>query len=356
MNSILLTGLVGSNPLAALAAFGLVRNCRHIEALRGEIRLGWQKKDGQWIACVTVTETVTDEEFLELLSHGQEGRSQDDIYQMPSRSAVTEARMEPARYMELSLEAKEMAFEGSRDLADFLMAISTDLVLGNKSKTKQSQLCMTAGRQTFLGLLQKLAESIDPLQRPTKKDSAAKTTKKTDKAMANLKKHFREALFGPWEYRTKQHALGWDPAAEQSHAYKAKAPTSTGSMGVLGAIWLAVEALPLFPTAVDRGRTQTANFTYKKRGAASSFNSRLQHNERFHRANSGDQYFCWPIWGPPIKLDELQSLLLNTPQLLENKNKKGRRRGIYVVYGSKKKALQQGRSTLSPGELICNFL
>jgi hypothetical protein len=71
---------------------------------------------------------------------------------------------------------------------------------------------------------------------------------------------FAEALWGPWRYRDRGHTLGWDPDGERQHAYEAHAPDKSPPVRVRAAVWLAFEALPLFPTAAVAGRLHVGGF------------------------------------------------------------------------------------------------
>jgi hypothetical protein len=75
----------------------------------------------------------------------------------------------------------------------------------------------------------------------------------------------REALFGPWRYEDPQHSLGWDPSAERLHALRSRSPTKDAPQGVAAAVWLAFEALPLFPCFLSGGSLVTRGFVRRGR-------------------------------------------------------------------------------------------
>src|SRR5262249_9985728 len=62
---------------------------------------------------------------------------------------------------------------------------------------------------------------------------------------------------GEWRSADTFSALGFDPTTEALYALTAAAPTDTGPRSTRAAIWLAVEALPLFPCFPVAGRLHT---------------------------------------------------------------------------------------------------
>src|SRR5262249_19301816 len=121
-----------------------------------------------------------------------------------------------------------------RATVDFLAAYGSELVT-QKGVIHTTPFDMTSGQQQFLALVAALAQDF--------RQNAQRTSEA-----------FVEALWGPWRYRDRVHALGWDPDGERLHAYEARSPTKTPARSVRAAVWLAFEALPLFPTAAVAGR------------------------------------------------------------------------------------------------------
>ena len=82
-----------------------------------------------------------------------------------------------------------------------------------------------------------------------------------------------------------------------------------------GANRLAVEALPLLPTAPVGRRLDTTGFSRR----------------------DGRIFFSWPIWTPPIDLDTLKSLLaLSMLQDREPKHAQLEKMGVVEVYRSER--------------------
>jgi len=292
-NDVLLPGLVGSNPLGAMAAFGLLRVCSEIPELAGA-RLHWTW-DQDWRAVLRIPEAIGRKELIDHLVLRQKDRSlsvfnwSDDI------------KVNPDEYRERMLSHVINSSLYQRLDADFFAAYGSEIVKDKTSKgnVKPTALHMTEGQQKFLKLINKnLAESM---------------SKKTAEA-------YSEALFGPWKREDNVNALGWDPAAKRLHALRHRSPSSDVFHCVRAAVWLSVEALPLYPTAVVSGRLQTTGFTAAR-----------------------PIMFSWPIWKPPICLDMLRTLVMtsdSTSSLL--------RRGVTAIYCSERVESSQGGAFLRP--------
>jgi hypothetical protein len=131
---------------------------------------------------------------------------------------------------------------------------------------------------------------------------------------------FQEALFGPWKYEDPQHSLGWDPSTERLHALRARSPTRDSSEGVTAAVWLAFEALPLFPCFLSRGGLVTTGF-----------------HTRGTTWRQRTTYLTWPVWTHPVPLDTVRSLL-SMPELGEEPppGRELRARGVEAVFRSER--------------------
>jgi len=169
--------------------------------------------------------------------------------------------------------AAECAKAGrSRREADLLAALASDIV-HDAGKLERTKFDLTSGNQRFLESLRTLAGEPDT---PTGKPDPL-----TEEAV-------REALIGPWTYRDKCHSLGWDPATQRLHALRGKLPEKDReNRSVRAAVFLAAQALPLFPSFAVRGRLRTTGF---------------------YRLD-GEDWFVWPIWSAPVSLDTLRSLV-----------------------------------------------
>jgi hypothetical protein len=292
-NDILLPGLVGSHPLGAMAAFGLLRVCSEFSDLAGA-RLHWIW-DQDWRAVLRAPQAVGREYLIEQLVLRQKDRSlsvfnwSDDI------------KVNPETYREQMLSHIINSSLYSRLEADYFAAYGSEMVIDKTSKgnVKPTALHMTAGQQKFLKLISK--------------DLAKSMSKKTAEA-------YDEALFGPWRREDNVNSLGWDPSAKRLHALRHRAPSNDVFHCVRAAIWLAVEALSLYPTAAISGRLQTTGFTMTR-----------------------PMMFSWPIWEPPISLDTLRTLIMTSDSKASL-----RRRGVTAIYHSDRAESIQGGAFLRP--------
>lgn len=290
-NDIILSGLIGSNPLGALAAFGLLRVCNEIPTLQGA-RLGWTWEH-DWTAVLSTPEEIQGDELILLLSARQQRRPL-DIF-----SWSDDLKVEPKEYHDLLVHYAEAATVHNRLDADYIAAFGSDIVTARSTgNVKPTAFHMTAGRQKFLYSVHELGDSL-----------------KTD-----TEKAFKEALFGPWLYEDKHHSLYWDPSTERLHALRHLAPTKENPRSVRGAVWLAIEALPLFPTAAASGRLATTGFRGGKTMA-----------------------FVWPIWTAAISLDTLRTLLMTSDD-----RKSLEMRGVVALYQSMRSESDHGSAILRP--------
>lgn len=296
-----LTGLTGSSPVGALAAFGLLRICNEIDSLKNS-RLAWSiENQDDWTAILFVPDKIQSPDLVQILSDYQSKRNLDAF------SWSEDIRVRPEEYNEKlkiqALNAKCM----ERAIADFYAAFGSELITdGSKGLVKPTALHMTTANQKFLKIVNKLGERLKE----------------------NSVNHIEEALFGPWLYKDEQHALGWDPAAERKHALRHAAPTSENPTSVAYSVWLSLEALPLFTTVPHRGRLGTTGFTRK----------------------NSENVFSWPIWNDPVGLDTLRSLLASS---WKTKNISSlSQRSIVAIYQSVRSEFGQGYAIFRPSELV----
>lgn len=313
-HDIALTGLIGSKPLAALAAFGLLRWCEEIDALRGAT-LGWALED-DWIAVLGTPRPMTADELCRTLleAHG--------AGKFPHLDWSPTLRV-PADEFRARCIADAAAAEGAARLAaDFDAAYGCGAVADNKGRLTPTRLDMTSGQQRFLELLADLAASLMPAGRPRGRQTPAA-----------LLEAVREALLGPWTYADSEHSLGWDADAERMHALRAMAPgNDAANKSVRFAVWLAHYALPLLPGVPVRGRLATTGFIVQRRQPPR---------------------FRWPVWEAPIGWASLASLLASANLLGSGAEIAVlHRRGVAAVYESLRHDFGQGYGVLRPARLV----
>lgn len=280
-----LPGLRGHHPLGFLAACGLLRSCVGYSGW-GPIKLAWTSSQGSsHFIAVLFAETKLDIPTLTKVLNWQcEQTRKSPAFTWSSKiDNREEYRRAVRRLVEQQRDRK------SADALRTFAALTSDVVL-NKGSLRSTMLDLTSGNQRFLGSVL---------------DLAGKPAKSNGKPDLLSEDAVREALLGPWLYRDDHHALGWDPDTQRLHALRHKLPEKDReNRSVRAAVFLATQALPLFPCFAVGGNLYTTGF---------------------HR-DDGEDWFSWPIWRDPISLDTLRSLLVYpfTADL--------QRRGIELVY------------------------
>ncbi|MFZ2471373.1 MAG: hypothetical protein WAW52_05450 [Methanothrix sp.] len=310
-NDLLLPGLIGSNPLGAMAAFGLLRVCSEIQTLAGAcLHWTWEQ---DWRAVLRTPESISRDELIEHLVQHQKERSMDAF------NWSDDIKIAPKDYRVQMLNHVTNATLHNRLNADYFAAYGSEIITDrSKGNVKPTAWHMTAGRQKFLKLISK------DLSKSMWSDEQKKAPRDLEKMLKSEAKKtaaaYNEALFGPWMCEDNVNSLGWDPSAKRLHALRHIAPTKDVFHCVRAAVWLAVEALPLYPTAAVSGKLQTTGFMATKPMA-----------------------FVWPIWKPPIGLDTLRTLIMtsdNRASLLK--------RGVTAIYRSERAESNQGAAFLRP--------
>jgi hypothetical protein len=286
MNTLQLSGLKGTEPIGFLAAVGLLRVLAKRRTF-GAVKLGWSD-DSVWSA-VLFTEKTCDEEQLigDLLVH-MRGRAAFPVFAgvKPDGKPLDDAawgdvKVAQDRFAMMLGAVQSEARPSDRETADFYSALGSELItLGNKDVVKPSALHMTSGNQAFLESVRELARSLDTSAPPHPKSAVPPADA------------FREAVFARngdgqqgWRAADEFSAMGFDPAREAVYALTATAPTSTGPRSTRAAVWLAIEAVPLFPVLPVSGRLHTRGFD--------------------RRATT----FRWPIWNEALAVDAVRTAL-----------------------------------------------
>lgn len=323
MTTLSLPGLKGSEPIGFLAALGLLRvlSCR---GSFGNVRLAWA--DDAASSAVLHAERECDEGRLiaDLLEH-MRGRAALPVFAgvMPSGAMIGGKAWDDVKVPLADFATMLRGVRaGGRESADFYAALGTELVkVGNKDAVKPSALHMTSGQQAFLELLRELARSLDA-DEPDHPDASS--------APADA---FREAVFARtvegetgWRAADKFSSMGLDPAREAVYALTATAPTKTGARSTRAAVWLAVEALPLFPVAPIRGRLHTRGFGRRDETTT----------------------FRWPLWDRALSVDAVRTAV-GVPGIVDDHSPEGLSAlGIRAVMESERITIGQGYGQLRP--------
>ncbi len=289
MTTLELTGLKGHHPLGFLAACGLLR----VADYEIETKLGWKptgRNDSALTAYVCSDCVETEEELQDRLV-GIVAASAKQYLDCLDEHRLTEAEalLDDYRRKGRSIIRKAgAAIRTAQVAAELLSGIGSDLTVHRKTSGKNkgkivvrnSHLLMTSGQQDLLK-----KKGREPAERLAKRS-------RTDGIPDTVRKSIEEALFGPWRYEDDDHPLGWDPQMQRLHALRNKAPTNDDkNRSVRAAVFLASQALPLFPCFSVNGRLQTRGFR------------RIGRND----------WFYWPVWQAPISIDVLKSLLAHVP-------------------------------------------
>jgi len=230
--------------------------------------LQWRLEADGWEPFLT-TGCPDREELIQRLQEGAKAVSKSSAWKWSKKINDPEKFRQKAR---TSIEDQD------HDALDAFAAQASDIIQRN-DVLESTMFDLTSGNQRFLKSITDISSLPDD--------------------------DFREALFGPWTYSDTTHSLGWDPQAQRLHALRHKMPEKDkAKRSVRAAVFLASQALPLFPCFAVGGKLRTTGF---------------------HR-DDGDDWFTWPIWEEPISLVTLRSLLAHPV------NKDLRRRGVELMY------------------------
>jgi hypothetical protein len=332
MSELPLPGLRATEPIGFLAAIGLLRVCTQRKSL-GLVKLGWSD-DAGWPA-VLHTDRECDRDGLidDLLAH-MRGRSAASAFNGradPPRVNRSAPWLSPNHwddikvpcddYRSLLATARVTTDERNREAADFLSALGSELIaVGGKDAVKPSALHMTSGNQAFLETARELGLSLDAAEPSHRKASCP-----PDEA-------FQEAVFDArsegtrgWHAADEFSAIGYDPAREAVYALVATAPTTAGPRSTRAAVWLAVEALPLFPSLPVGRRLRTRGFDIRSTA------------------------FRWAVWEESLSLNAVRTIV-GSRDANEMRPVVGRLRrlGIRAVMESARVTIGQGYGQFRP--------
>lgn len=195
---IALTGLQAHNPIAYLAALGLVRLTQG--------RLGWR------------AEHAVMDAWPEQLTTLAQQRLQEPPLSLPHDTV----KVTPSEYAQLPPE--------------WAAAWGSIEVLSERGEIKTTAMDLTFGQTKLLAAIRTAVAMVTPAR-------------------------VEETLLGPWHYTERCNAVGWDAATGREYAYEAKAPTASGTpMGMPVAVWLAWESLPFWVTWSSGERLRTVGW------------------------------------------------------------------------------------------------
>jgi hypothetical protein len=252
---VILRGIDGSNPLAYLAALGVLRL---LDSATTGVKLRWVL-DGVWRPELSGLKDQDEQSLCEVLASAQ-GVPTEAFSGLGKNITVG-----PKIFGKFAAEAGRSASAGDRRAADFAASFGSEACIEEKKdRIQYTSLCFItgSGHQDFLETMKKLAEQAGA-------------------------EHLRRTLFEKWEYSDEGLSMRWDPAEAREYALRWKDPGPEGALTVWGANRLAIEALPLFPAQPAREGLLTTGFRKVKNA----------------------EEFTWPIWTQCAGYDAVGSLL-----------------------------------------------
>lgn len=286
---LLLNGLDGSSPLGFLAAVGVLRTVAEADSCV-DWRVRWELREGSWSPVLLGDATLAADGLIQVLMPALMG-----MKGHPALSFADDLTLSCADFRGVALYACDAADPSDRRHADFMAAFGCDShPISPKDPRIQDTALRTmsgAGHQHFIGSMRELVDVTDSA-------------------------HLRASLFEPWQYADPKPSLRWDPVDDRRYALRWEAPSGDPVRTMRGANRLAVEALPLFPTAPGERRLETTGFS-QSRGQG--------------------VLFTWPIWKGPLNIDTLRSLL-GMAELQEPRPDRERlqARGVVEIYRSQR--------------------
>lgn len=302
-----LPGLDGANPLGFLAALGTWRTS---DSLYPGTRMYWKPIGGHWSPVLLVPRQRSEDEFVSEIHT--------ELHQMKDHPVFTfsnNLKLKPAEFATQVRQAIERFFN-ENDLISvaFLSAFGSAVATNEQGDIEDTALrtMSGSGNQHFLKTFRALVKETKDI-------------------------HIKKCLFRPWKYDDPLEAMGlrWDPDEDIRRALRWRNPSGDPerkkSLAMWGANRLAIEALPLLPTAPVGSHLETTGFTGHK---------------------SNDTFFTWPIWNAPISLNTGRSLLAlrdlqtsDSPEALHS-------RGIRAVYRSQRITTGKFRN-FTPAVQVC---
>ena len=297
--ALVLSGLDGGNPLAFLAAVGTLRVVTRAAPSAGWT-MSWKVNDGHWSPVLLGSMSVTEDGLIELLMPALKTMDGD-----PALGFADDLTIGREQFRGVAQDAHRAATPTDRHFADFVAAFGSDSLSVSRKDQIQDTALRTmsgAGHQHFLKSMRELVEATDSI-------------------------HLKDSLFAPWRYLDPRPSLRWDPVDDRRHALRWKSPSGDAVQTMRGANRLAIEALPLLPTAPGEHKLHTTGFS--------------------DRRGEGVQ-FTWPIWDAPLNVEVVRSLL-SLAEIQEPRPDRAAlaERGVVEVYRSQRITVDKYRNFTS---------
>ena len=288
----ILLGLDGANPLAFLAALGVLR-VLSLEQQSAMPLLAWRVYEGAWRPCLH-SAFSTPEQLIEQVAAACARHSCVAAFDLGDDLNVA-----PEAYKGYSLTAAESVARGETLHAEFAACFASESLTTERGEVQDTALrtMSGAGHQHFLKTMRNLI------------------------AETRLE-HISKALFSRWQYDdpVRNMTLRWDPNDDSRYALRWSDPSGDPERARGGAMWganrLGVEGLPLLPVMPGERQLETTGF---------------------RTGGSKGTFWTWPIWTAPIALDTLRSLLaLQELQTQSMDRDSLAKRGIEEVFRSQR--------------------
>ena len=302
-SDILLPGLDAANPLAFLAALGVLRVLADALDAR-EIRMGWSIVDGVWHPRLAGDHIGEPQRVLDVLDAELTRHTAADV------PAADDLTLTPAEFAHYAAQSVGSSGPTRRRGVDFAAALGTEAFADDRGRISDTALrtMSGAGHQHFL-------KSIRTLMGCTAPD------------------HLRKALFEPWSRADEGPSMRWDPEDDRRYALRWKDPSGDQIRTERGANRLAIEGLRLLTTAVVGSRLLTTGFTGK---------------------DSRHTFWMWPVWRPALPVDVVRSLLTDEDLHRCHDTEarlRLRQRGVATVFRSQRLTVGKFRN-FTPGQAI----
>lgn len=231
-----------------------------------------------------LTSASNRERFLVRVNHwikDPKKKPSDGLYRNPDQVSSVD-------YAVLAKNVRRASYSRDRFHIDFIGAFAGQTHTDQRALVEATYLCaLGSSQQYFFKTMQQLSQM--PGQPLAAKKGKPKAPKNLGEDPATYPDHLQAALTKVWAYAHPAPAMRWDSAEDRQHALRSLDPTDGKSpiFAERGANRLAIEALPLYPTAPGPRGLKTGGF----------------HEE------DGRYFFSWPIWTCRLSLGGLKTLL-----------------------------------------------
>lgn len=298
-NEVVLTGLDGSNPLAFLAALGLLNLVKTHNPNENPL-LSWKKMMGMWRPAF-IGSRIKGESFcesLEMMLNSVDTTPFEIDDKLP---------FEVVKFRQNAVIHLRQGKSVNRRTLDMLSAFGSDICSNEQGIFQDTKLRMIRSGDSAGNGFCAYARTI------CAGTSAA---------------HIQRTLFEDWDYCDEGTSLRLDPNEDRQYALRAGDPSKEATVSMRGANRLAIEGMTLMYTAPVGRHLKTTGFSELRRRSV---------------------YWTWPLWECPITVDTVKSVV-SCPYLQEESINKRQilSMGISAVFRSRRVATSKYYNNLSP--------